>query len=207
MTDFVARSSSSSPSSALSYALSPSMRLARRTLRIRRSATGQSCASPPVNRMAIRRPLTSASAWIFVLRPPRERPTACFCSPLLRRRLSGSFHVRGVDHLHIRGSSLAGKLSEQVFPNAAPYPANKSVIDRRRRAIFGWDQDCLAAAAKLMSFDPSKQSAPDRDEERAAGRPGRVPYDDSSALILRAGDCRVDISNEIFTLLRAAYIV
>jgi len=89
MTDFVACSSSSSRSSALSYALSPSMRLARRTLRIRRSATGQSCASPPVNRMAIRRPLTSASAWIFVLRPPRERPTACFCSPLFRRPRSG----------------------------------------------------------------------------------------------------------------------
>ena len=32
------------------------------TLRIMRSATGQSCASPPVNRMAIRRPLISASA-------------------------------------------------------------------------------------------------------------------------------------------------
>ena len=50
----------------------------------KRSATGQSCASPPVNRMAISRPLASASAWIFVLRPPRERPTACFCSPLFR---------------------------------------------------------------------------------------------------------------------------
>ena len=29
-----------------------------------------------------KRPLASAIAWIFVLRPPRERPTACFCSPL-----------------------------------------------------------------------------------------------------------------------------
>ena len=53
--------------------------------RSRRSATGRSCASPPLNRMAIRRPLASASAWIFVLRPPRERPTACFFSPLFRR--------------------------------------------------------------------------------------------------------------------------
>ena len=61
-------------------ALSPSIRFADFTLRIRRSATEQSCASPPVNRMAMRRPLASASAWIFVLRPPRERPTARFCS-------------------------------------------------------------------------------------------------------------------------------
>src|SRR5215813_12583117 len=81
MTGFVPCSSSSSRNSVLSYALSPSMRSGGFTRRIRRSATGQSCASPPVNRMAMRRPLASASAWIFVLRPPRERPTACFCSP------------------------------------------------------------------------------------------------------------------------------
>src|SRR6478735_1460982 len=60
------------------------MRFGGLVLRMRRFATGQSCASPPVNRMAMRRPLASASAWIFVLRPPRERPTACFCSPLTR---------------------------------------------------------------------------------------------------------------------------
>src|SRR5262245_9125787 len=46
----------------LSKALSPSIRFDGFTLRTRRSATGQSCASPVVNRMAIRRPLTSASA-------------------------------------------------------------------------------------------------------------------------------------------------
>jgi hypothetical protein len=34
----------------------------------------------------MRRPLASASACIFVLRPPRERPTACFCSPFSARR-------------------------------------------------------------------------------------------------------------------------
>jgi hypothetical protein len=77
MIDLVPCSSSSSRRSTLSYALSPSMRLGRTTRRIRRFASGQSCASPPLNRMAIRRPLASASAWIFVLRPPRERPTAC----------------------------------------------------------------------------------------------------------------------------------
>jgi hypothetical protein len=66
--------------------LSPSMRLGFFTLRISRSAAGQSCAWPPVNRIAIRRPLASASAWIFVLRPPRERPTACFFSPLFLRQ-------------------------------------------------------------------------------------------------------------------------
>ena len=89
MTGLVPCSCNSSRNSALSYALSPSRDWAGFTLRIRRSATGQSCASPPVNRIAISRPLASASAWIFVLRPPRERPTACFCSPLFRRLPSG----------------------------------------------------------------------------------------------------------------------
>src|SRR4029077_8943573 len=78
MTDFVACSSSSSRSSALSYALSPS--------------TGRGAVG---------------------------------------------FHVRGVDHLRVRRSSLSGELSEQIFPDAAPCPANKSVIDRFRMAIFG----------------------------------------------------------------------
>ena len=85
MTGLVPFSSNSSRNSALSYALSPSMHFGFFTLRISRSAAGQSCAWPPVNRIAIRRPLASASAWIFVLRPPRERPTACFCSPLFPR--------------------------------------------------------------------------------------------------------------------------
>jgi hypothetical protein len=34
--------------------------------------------------------LASATAWIFVLRPPRERPIACFCSPLFRPKPSGA---------------------------------------------------------------------------------------------------------------------
>jgi len=85
MTGLVPFSSNSSRNSALSYALSPSMHFGFFTLRISRSAAGQSCAWPPVTRIAIRRPLASASAWIFVLRPPRERPTACFCSPLFPR--------------------------------------------------------------------------------------------------------------------------
>jgi hypothetical protein len=31
-----------------------------------------------------RRPRASASAWTFVLRPPLERPIACFCSAAFR---------------------------------------------------------------------------------------------------------------------------
>jgi hypothetical protein len=112
------------------------MRFADFTLRIRRSATGQSCASPPVNRMAMRRPLASASAWIFVLRPSRERPTACFCSPFSDRCRAVRFDVCGVDHLRTCGSSVPSKLLEQVFRDATPCPAYEAVIDRRWTISF-----------------------------------------------------------------------
>jgi len=138
MTDLVPCSSSSWRNSALSYALSPSMRLGRCTLRIRRSATGQSCASPPVNRMAIRRPLASASAWIFVLRPPRERPTACFFSPLFRRRPSGALsHVwsRSSAYLWIAHSQQALGI---VFPRCRAEPSEQT-------GYRSWSEDHIRA--------------------------------------------------------------
>jgi hypothetical protein len=128
------------------------------TLRIRRSAIGQSCASPPVSRMAMRRPLASASAWIFVLRPPRERPTACFCSPFSARCRAVRLDVRGVDHLRVRGSSIPRKLPEQVFPDATPCPAHEAIVDRRRRAICF--RAIAPAAATLKHVYDSADHAP-----------------------------------------------
>jgi hypothetical protein len=60
------------------------------------------------------------------------------------------FHVRGVDHLGLRGSPVSGKFPEQVFPDAAPRPASKPVIDRRRRTIFGWTIAPAATAFQHM---------------------------------------------------------
>ena len=167
MTGLVPRSSSSSRNSALSYALSPSIRFAGFTLRIRRSATGQSCASPPVNKMARRRPLASASACIFVLRPPRERPTACFCSPFSARCRAMRFHVRGVDHLCVCGSSVSCKLPEQVFPDATPRPAHKAIIDRCRRSILG-----RAVAPATTALQDVHNAA----DDAAVVRPLDAPY-------------------------------
>jgi hypothetical protein len=48
------------------------------------------------------------------------------------------FDVRGVDHLGVRRSTVAGKLPEQVFPYAAPRPPSEAIVDRRRRSVgFG----------------------------------------------------------------------
>src|ERR1700722_14059621 len=42
-------------------------------------------ASPPVRSKAMMSPEASDFAWIFVVKPPRERPSACPSSPLLLR--------------------------------------------------------------------------------------------------------------------------
>src|ERR1700719_4865148 len=47
------------------------------------------------------------------------------------------FDMRGVDHLRVGGASIPGKFPEQVFPDAAPRPTHKAVIDRCRRAVLG----------------------------------------------------------------------
>ena len=47
------------------------------------------------------------------------------------------FYMRRVDHLHVYGSSIPGKLAEKVFPDATPRPADEAVVNRGRRTVFG----------------------------------------------------------------------
>src|SRR5437879_4345909 len=86
--------------------------------------------------MERRRPLASAIAWIFVLRPPRERPIACFCSPFSARSRAVCLDVRGIDHLRIGRSAAVRKRAEQVLPYTAPRPPHKAIVNRRRRAVL-----------------------------------------------------------------------
>jgi hypothetical protein len=68
-----------------------------------------------------------------------------------------SFDMRGVDHLHLRGTTVASKLPEQVFPDAASRPARETVVDRRRRAVsFG---AIAPAAAALKHMDNAADNA------------------------------------------------
>jgi hypothetical protein len=60
------------------------------------------------------------------------------------------FHVGRVDHLHVCGSSVPRKFSEQIFPDAAPRPPNKPVVDRGRRTVFGRAIAPAAAASQHM---------------------------------------------------------
>ncbi len=45
------------------------------------------------------------------------------------------FDVRGVDHLGVRRSTVAGELPEEVFPYAASRPPSEAIVDRRRRPV------------------------------------------------------------------------
>jgi hypothetical protein len=117
--------------------------------------------------MARSRPLASASAWIFVLRPPRERPTACFYSPFSARSRTMCFDVRRVDHLCGSRAAAPSKLPEQIFPNATPRPAHKAIIDRCRRTIFG-----RAITPATAAFQHMHNAA----DDAAIIRPFDAPY-------------------------------
>jgi len=87
--------------------------------------------------------------------------------PFSARCRAMRFHVRGVDHLCVCGSSVSSKLPEQVFPDATPRPAHKAIIDRCRRSILG-----RAIAPATAAF----QNMHDTADDAAVVRPLDAPY-------------------------------
>ena len=76
-------------------------------------------------------PLTSASASIPVLRPPREGPQHAF-SPAFPPD-AARFDVCRVDHLRVRRSHAPPQVPEKVFSEPATRLAHELVVDRHRR--------------------------------------------------------------------------
>ena len=78
-----------------------------------------------------RRPLASASAWLFLfaLRASGRQPV--FASPFSAGRRAVSFDMRGLDHLRVRRSPVVSQFAEQIFPDAASCPAREAIVDRR----------------------------------------------------------------------------
>ena len=68
------------------------------------------------------------------------------------------FDVRGIDHLRVRSASLAGQLSEQIFPDAAARPTNEAIVYRRVRPI-GF-RTIAPAAATLQHVDNAADHPP-----------------------------------------------
>jgi hypothetical protein len=77
------------------------------------------------------------------------------------------FDVRGIDHLRVRGSSVPGEFPKQVFPDAAPSPAHKAVIDRCRRTIL---RRAIAPATAALQY------MHDAADDSAIVRPLHAPY-------------------------------
>ena len=91
------------------------------------------------------------------------------------------FHVRGVDHLCVCGSSVSSKLPEQVFPDATPRPPHKAIIDRCRRSILG-----RAIAPATAAFQNMHDAADDAAVVRSLDAPyirRQMRFDPSPLLV------------------------
>src|SRR5258708_145960 len=101
--------------------------------------------------------------------------------PFSTRCRAVRFHVRGVDHLRVGGSSVPGKLPEQVSPDAAPRRAHKAVIDRCRRTILG--RAIAPATAALQHMHDAADDAAIVHPLDAPDIPRQVKFDPLPLLI------------------------
>lgn len=88
------------------------------------------------------------------------------------------FDMRRVDHLRVRRSSIASKLPEQIFPNAAPNAQNdcKSYC----RTIF---RPAIAPAATLQRVYYSVDNTAIIDPIDAPDIPRQVSFDPLPSLV------------------------
>ena len=129
-------------------------------------ATRTSPRWPGVASMAMGRPRASTMAWIFVVRPPRERPIACACAPLFRPPPSGEpwpSCCRWLDHR--RGRRAPAR--QQPTPDPAHRPAAKAIVERRRRPVHG--RAILPPTAGLQNGDDAADDPPVVSPSRAPG--------------------------------------
>ena len=99
----------------------------------------------------------SVSAWILVVRPPRERPMAWLRSPFSARGRAVRLHGRGVDEHLGRGTAGAGQSMEEIDPDALGGPADIAVIKRLAWPIIRRRID--PAPAGLQDIDDAADHA------------------------------------------------
>ena len=95
----------------------------------------QSATCPPVSRKAMGRQSRSVSAWILVVRPPRERPMPVFAPPFSARSRAVRLHGGGIDQHLGRRTAGAGQRVEEVDPDALGRPADIAVVERLARSV------------------------------------------------------------------------
>src|SRR5215813_8999886 len=88
---------------------------------VRLTSRERSCSRSQTDRNASRQPAVSVAYRVADSGPiVAHGDPAPFVPPFSARCLAMRFDMRGIDHLHVRRSSLPGKLPEQIFPDAAP---------------------------------------------------------------------------------------
>ena len=78
-----------------------------------------------VSAKATGRPRSSAKQWIFEMRLPRERPTACAHSPLCAGCRAVSLHVRAVEAEFVRNIARSCDLLEHFSLGSSAKPCGK----------------------------------------------------------------------------------
>ncbi|MET4279130.1 hypothetical protein ABIB68_007333 [Bradyrhizobium sp. F1.2.2] len=78
----------------------------------------------------------SLSAWIFVVRPPRERPIAWLCSPFSAGGTPMSFNRSRVERPHDGILARFGQCLKDCAPSFAFGPAIEAIVDHRVRTVF-----------------------------------------------------------------------
>jgi hypothetical protein len=134
MAGSVPRSIRNSLSRSLSQAASAAHRAPGGSGSKRPRAIGASPRWPGVISSATGRPQPSTTAWIFVVRPPRERPIAWRSAPFSAGRRAMCLGGGAVDHLDAAGIGRRQR-GKQLPPNPAARPTMKAIVNRRRRAI------------------------------------------------------------------------
>lgn len=131
----IRRAASSSRKLLASQARSASKQRGLRIMPIRSRARTRSWVLPGVVRKAKGRPISSVSAWILVVCPPRKRPIALLKAPFCASCGAMGFDVGRVHRDRSVHTGRAGQGVKDARPNPLPAAAVEAIIDRRVGAI------------------------------------------------------------------------
>lgn len=130
------------------------------------------------------RPRTSTRAWIFVVRPPRECELHWPAPPFCATGRAMGLDVAAIDLTRFRDPAFLRQRRQDARPDAPAAPPVPSIIDRRRRAVFG--RTIRPAATALQHVDDAQDHSPIIDPPRSELVLRQVRLDRSPCFIRQA---------------------